>query len=161
MTDANKETLDLGAMMEATLDAIPEAPDFTNPPAGEYRLLCKEAKVDKYEAKAEPGIEKQRLKIFYAIEATVSLSGKEPPVPDGSMFTETFQATEQGLSYFKKRIKEIMNASDLTGVTLGDMMESVKGMSFDARITIRKSPNPAGGEYENVQIRVIPPKAST
>lgn len=154
-------TLDLGAMMEASLDSIPDAPDFSNPPAGEYRLLCKEAKIDKYETKKEPGVEKQRLKILYAVEATVSVAGNEPPVPDGSMFSETFQATEQGLSYFKKRIKEIMNASDLSGVTLGDMMETVKGHSFDARITIRKSENPNDKEnpYENVQIRVIPPKA--
>ena len=154
-------TLDLGAMMEASLDSIPDAPDFSNPPAGEYRLLCKEAKIDKYETKKEPGIEKQRLKILYAIEQTVSVAGNEPPVPDGSMFSETFQATEQGLSYFKKRIKEIMNASDLSGVTLGDMMETAKGQSFDARITIRKSENPNDKEnpYENVQIRVIPPKA--
>lgn len=155
-------TLDLGAMMEASLDSIPDAPDFSNPPAGEYRLLCKEAKIDKYTTKKEPDTEKQRLKILYAIEQTVSVAGNEPPVPDGSMFSETFQATEQGLSYFKKRIKEIMNASDLSGVTLGDMMETVKGQSFDARITIRKSENPNDKEnpYENVQIRVIPPKAS-
>lgn len=154
-------TLDLGAMMEASLDSIPDAPDFSNPPAGEYRLLCKEAKIDKYETKKEPGVEKQRLKILYAVEQTVSVAGNEPPVPDGSMFSETFQATEQGLSYFKKRIKEIMNASDLSGVTLGDMMETAKGQSFDARITIRKSENPNDKEnpYENVQIRVIPPKA--
>jgi len=155
-------TLDLGAMMEDSLDSIPDAPDFSNPPAGEYRLLCKEAKIDKYETKKEPGVAKQRLKILYAIEQTVSVAGNEPPVPDGSMFSETFQATEQGLSYFKKRIKEIMNASDLSGVTLGDMMETVKGQSFDARITIRKSENPNDKEnpYENVQIRVIPPKAA-
>jgi hypothetical protein len=158
--DASKKaTLDLGAMMEQSLDNIPEAPDFTNPPAGEYKLELKEAKIDTYTSKAEPDVEKQRLKILYAVVATVSVAGKEPPVPDGSMFTETFQATEEGLGYFKKRIKEVMNATDLAGVTLADMMASVKGQQFDARITIRLSANPAGGNYENVNIRVIPPKA--
>ena len=68
-------------------------------------------------------------------------------------------ATEQGLGYFKARIKGIMAASDLIGVSLGDMMGSVKGATFDARLTIKKSPNPAGGEYENVQIRVVQQKA--
>lgn len=165
MANVNAETLDLGAMMEETLDAIPEAPDFVNcPPAGEYKLSVQDAKVDNYETKEEPGIKKQRLKINYKIEQTISVSGNEPPLPDGSMFSETFQATVEGLSYFKKRIKETMNASDLEGVTLGQMMESVKGQHFDARITVRKTAGKganAGTTYENPQIRVIPPKAST
>lgn len=158
--ETKKATLDLGAMMESTLDDIPDAPDFANPPAGEYKLEVKEAKVENYKTKKEPDVEKQRLKILYAVVATVSVAGKEPPVPDGSMFSETFQPTEEGLSYFKKRIKEVMNASELTGVSLGDMMNSVKGMVFDARVTIRISKGDNGQDYENVNLRVIPPKAS-
>ena len=161
MTEATNATLDLGAMMETTLDTIPDAPDFNNPPAGEYRLSVTECKVDTYEPKKEPGVEKQRIRISYKVEQTVSVAGNEPPVPDGSMFSETFMATEQGLGYFKKRIKELMNASDLAGVSLGEMMESVKGISCDARITIRKTPNPDDKDnpYENLNIRVIPPRA--
>lgn len=156
--DAKKATLDLGAMMDETLDNIQEAPDFNNPPPGLYLLECKEAKVDKYTTKKEPDVEKQRLKIIYAVSSTVELaSQKEPPVPDGSLFSETFQATEEGLSYFKKRIREIMNASDLAGVSLGDMMNSVKGTIFKARLTIRVSKGDNGQDYENVNIRVIPP----
>lgn len=155
------ETLDLGAMMEESLDNIQEAPDFSNPPPGLYVIEVKEAKVDKYKTKKEPDVEKQRLKILYATVSTVELAagGKEPPVPDGSMFSETFQATEQGLSYFKKRIREVMNASDLTGVSLRDMMESVKGSQFNARITIRVTKGDNGQDYENLNIRVIPPAA--
>ena len=161
MSDNKQEALDLGAMLETNLDSIPDAPDFTIPPAGEYRLTLKDCSIDTYETKKEPGVEKQRLKNLYVIEKTVSVAGNEPPVSDGSMFSETFMATEQGLGYFKKRIKEIMNASDLSGVSLKDMMESVKGTSFDARITIKKSPNPndPNTPYENVNIRVIPPQA--
>ena len=155
---AEMTMLDLEGMLNDSLDAIPEAPDFNNPPAGEYRLLCKDAAIDKYETKKEPGIQKQRLKITYSIIETISTATKEQPVPDGSLFTETFMATETGLSYFKKRIKEIMNVSDTTGVSLSDMMDSSKGMEFKARITIKKSPNPNDPEnpYENIQIRVIP-----
>ena len=115
---AENTMLDLENMINDSLDDIPEAPDFNNPPAGEYRLLCKDAAIDKYETKKEPGIQKQRLKITYSILETISTATKEQPVPDGSLFTETFMATEQGLSYFKKRIKEIMNVSDTTGVSL-------------------------------------------
>lgn len=160
-------SLDLGAMMDATLDAIPDAPDFSNPPAGEYRLSVKDCKIDSYTAKPKPekndaGGERQRIKMLYIIEQTVSTAGNEQPVPDGTMFNETFMGTEQGLSFFKKRIKEIMNASDLAGVSLKDMMDSIKGQAFDARITIKKSPNPndPNTPYENVQIRVVQPKAA-
>lgn len=148
--------LDLNAMVEENMDSIPDAPDYSNPPAGEYTLTCMDAKIDIYKPKA--GGEAQRLKITYAVAATHATAANEAPVPAGTLFTETFQATELGLGYFKVRVKGIMNASDLAGVSLGDMMGSVKGVNFDARITIKKSPNPAGGEYENVQIKVVPPK---
>lgn len=153
--------LDLDNMINESLDSIPDAPDFTNPPAGEYRLLCKDAIVDKYETTKEPGIQKQRLKITYSIIETISTATNEQPVPDGFLFTETFMATEKGLSYFKKRIKDVMNVSDTTGVSLGDMMNSVKGMEFKARITIKKSPNPndPNNPYENTQIRVVQEKS--
>lgn len=154
MTEANT-MLDLESMANETLDAIPDAPDFVTPPAGEYSLLVKDAAIDKY--KDKEGVAKQRLKITYTIQETISVADKEPPVPNESIFSETFMGTEQGLGYFKKRIKEVMNLSDTAGVTLADMMNSVKGVQFNCRITIKKSPNPAGGEYTNVQIRVVKP----
>lgn len=153
----DKTLLDLNAMMEETLDSVPDAPDYSNPPAGEYTLVVKDCKVGSYKPKA--GGDAQRLRLTYAVEETKSVADGGSPVPDGTMFTETFQATEQGLGYFKSRVKAIMGASDLLGVSLGDMLSSVKGATFDARITIKKSPNPAGGEYENVQIRVVQQKA--
>lgn len=147
--------LDLEQMANDTLDAIPEAPDFVTPPNGEYDIEVKDAIIDKY--KDKEGNAKQRLKITYTILETISVADNEPPVPNQSIFTETFMATEQGLGYFKKRIKDVMNLSDTAGVTLGDMMNSVKGVQFKCRITIKKSPNPKGGEYENIQLRVVKP----
>lgn len=146
--------LDLDSMLDDNLDSVPDAPDFMNPPAGEYRLSVKDCAVDKYETKKEPGVQKQRLKFTYTIVETISVAGNEPPVPDGTLFTETFMATEQGLSYFKKRIKEIMKASDVAGVTLGDMMNSVKGQEFSCRLSVKKT-TVNGTEYENIQIRVV------
>lgn len=150
-----QENLDLGAMMDATLDNIPDAPDFITPPPGIYTLGVKDCKVETYKPKA--GGEAQRIRILYTVEATEEVAANEVPVPDGSMFSETFMATQQGLSYFKSRVKAIMNVDSLAGSSLRDMMESIKGTTFDARITIKKTSNPNGGEYENVQIRVIPP----
>jgi hypothetical protein len=158
----NNTLLDLDAMMEESLDNVPDAPDFTNPPAGEYSLQVKEVKTEKYKAKAKDGIpehEAQRIRITYSILQTKSVAAGDAPVPDGSMFSETFMGTEQGLGYLKSRAKGILNATDLAGVSLKVLLDTMKGSTFDARITIRKTPNPAGGEYENVQIRVIPPSA--
>lgn len=151
---AENTLLDLNNMLNDNLDSVPDAPDFVTPPAGEYRLSVKDCAVDTYEKKKEPGVQKQRLKMTYTIVQTISTLNNEQPVPDGSIFTETFMATEQGLGYFKKRIKEIMNATDVVGVTLADMMNSVKGNEFAARLTIKKSVV-SGTEYENVQLRVI------
>jgi len=154
---AEKTLLDLEAMANDNLDDIPEAPDFVIPPAGEYCLRVKESKIDKYTSKDEPDVEKQRLKNIYEVVETIS-TVNEPPVPNGSMFSETFQGTEEGLGYFKKRIKKILNVENTAGVSLADMMSSVLGYEFDCRITIKKSANPAGGFYENVNIMVVPPK---
>jgi hypothetical protein len=98
------------------------------------------------------------MKIMYSVVETISVAANEPPCPDGTLFTETFMATEQGLGYFKKRIKELMGASDVAGVTLGDMMSSVKGQEFTARVSTKKTKGNDGTEYENIQIRVVPSK---
>lgn len=161
-TEANKTSLDLGSMMDSALDNIPDAPDFNNPPAGDYRLAIKDTKIETYEAKAkqgDPGGERQRIKILYTVEQTVAVANNEPPVPDGSMLSETFQGTEQGLGYFKKRAKEVMNVSDLNGVPLREIFESMKGVQFDARLSIKKTPNPNDKDnpYENLVIKVVPP----
>jgi hypothetical protein len=150
--------LDLENMLEETLDAIPDMPDYVTPPAGEYVLEVKDSIIDKYTTKKEPDVEKQRLKNTYSIVETISTATKEEPVPDGSLFTETFMATTDGLGYYKKRICSIMGVTDTAGVSLSDMMNSVKGMQFNARLTIKKSKGADGTEYENVQIRVVPQK---
>lgn len=150
----NTETLDLGTMLDETLDLIPDAPEYVTPPAGEYRLSVKDCKIEKYETKS--GKSGERIRIIYSIETTYSTADNEQPVPDGSMFSETF--TREGLSYFKTRVKNILNVSTINGVSLRDVMDTIKGATFDARITIKRIPNPNGGEYENVQIRVISPK---
>jgi hypothetical protein len=154
----NAETqtiLDLEAITDDVLDGIAEAPDYVTPPAGEYALSVSDAVIDKY--KDKEGTAKQRIKITYGINETLSLADdKEPPVPNNSIFTETFTATEQGVSFFKKRVKEITGADDLTGVGgIPGMLDAIKGASFNCRLTIKYSDKPGGGKYENVQLRII------
>ncbi len=155
MTEAAKTLLDLEAMSGETLDGIEEAPDFITPPPGEYLLLVTDAKIDKYETK--DGLPAQRLKVMYSVAKTINTVNDEPPVADGSIFSETFQGTEQGLSFFKKRIRELMNAENVQGVTLADMMSSVKGQQVKARLSIKKTAKKGvpGEFYENLQIRIL------
>jgi hypothetical protein len=154
---AEQTILDLDAMMDDTLDAIPEAPEFMNPPAGLYRLAVKSAAVDHYMNKE--GVYGSRIKMMYSVVNTVQIAETDAPVPDGSMFSETFQATEDGLSYFKAKAKAILNVTDLNGVAIREVFASLAGAEFDAKITIRKS-SKNGVDYENAQVRVVPPKAA-
>jgi len=68
--------------------------------------------------------------------------------------------TEDGLKYFKKQARNILNVEDFKGASFKDVLEGVKGAEFLAAITIRKTPNPSGGEYENVQVRPVHPAAA-
>lgn len=164
--EEGKTLLDLNSMMDQTLDDIEEAPDFANPPPGAYKLQVNEAKVETYTQKAKgdrPEQDVQRIKLIYSTVQTIQLaSDKEPPVPDGTLFSETFQGTKEGLGYAKKRIREIMNVESTAGVSLGDMLSSIKGAQFDARLSIKKTAkNDGSGEfYENLQIRIVPPTSA-
>lgn len=147
--------LDLNSMLNESLDSIPEAAGYENPPAGEYALILKDAAVDSYTSK--DGTPTDRLKLTYEVAATHSTASGEQPVPNGTLFTETFQGTIQGVGFFKKRIKEVLNVESVEGVTLADMMNSAKGAAFDARISIKKTAKKdAPGEFwENLNIKVV------
>lgn len=148
--------LDLDSMMDTAMNTVKTLPDFITPPAGDYLLKVTEAKAEKYKQKAkdgQPEKDAMRLKIFYSVEKTLQCEGL--PVKDGSLFSESFMATEEGLQFFKRQAINILNVADLDDATLKDVMVGLKDAEFKARITIRMSPNPAGGTYENVQVRPV------
>lgn len=154
-TQAKDTILDLNAMLNDSLDSIPEAAGYENPPAGEYSIILKDAAVDSYTTK--DGADAERLKITYEVAATLSTASGEQPVPNGTLFTETFQGTVQGVGFFKKRIKEVLNVESVEGVTLADMMNSAKGAAFDARISIKKTAKKdvPGEFWENLNIKIV------
>lgn len=155
MSEATETLLDLEDLMEASLDNIPEAPEFTNPPDGIYRLGVKEVKTDKYKTKKDPDTQKQRIKAIISVVNTIET--KELPVPDGSMFSLTWQPTEQGLGFFKTFAKKVMDVSDMTGVPLKDIYTALIGTEFKARVQNKKTKDVNTGiEYENVNVFVMP-----
>lgn len=145
--------LDLDAMMDDALDNIPEAPEFVNPPDGIYMFAVKEVKIDKYKTKKEPNVEKSRIKALLTVSTT--LETKELPVPDGSMFSLTWQPTEQGLGFFKNFAKKVMDVSDIAGVPLKEVFNAMTGTVFKGRAQNKKTKDKEGNEYENLSVFVM------
>lgn len=149
--------LDLDALLDSTMDNVPDVPDYLNPPDGNYVLSVPEAKLDTYENAKKEKV--NVIVITYEIKSTIET--KSVPVPDGSLFTERFQATEDGLKYFKKRAIGILNVSDLNGVPIREVLASLKGVEFEAQTKIRKSVGTNGQEYENINVRPLTAAADT
>lgn len=165
-TDANTKKLasilDIDALMDMEMDKIETLPDFINPPAGLYQLMCKEAKFEKFTSEKLPGVEQTRIRVTTAVETTYEVENGNSPVADGSLFSESFQGTEEGVKFFKKAAMGILGVSDFEGAKLRDVMEAVAGVSYKARITVRttKATDGSGKTYENLNIRAVPADAS-
>lgn len=151
--------LDLDALLDESLDSIPDLPEYINPPDGNYRLRCKEAKIESYKGKpknGEPAKEGTRIRMTTEVVATVELAKDGAPVADGTLFSETFQGTEEGLGFFKQRAIKVLNVADVKGVPLREILSSLEGSEYDAKITTKVS-KVGDSTYENIQVRVIPP----
>lgn len=149
---ASTTILDLDAMMDIEMDSVETLPDFVTPPNGDYMLKVVECKTEKYKTKAKdnaPSREGSRIRILYAVEKTIETS--DLPVKDGSLFSESFMATEDGIKFFKRQAMNIMNVNDLTGAKMKDVIDGLKDTMFKARLTTVK--NSEG--FENVRIRPI------
>jgi len=149
---SNDTILDLDSLLDSSLNTVKDVPDFVQPPAGIYQLKVQSAKSEQYDKKDKDDKTKTskalRLRISYEILTTHET--KEMPVSDGSLFSESFMATEDGLGYFKNQAKKIFNVKDLGDAKIRDILESLVGQEFKAAITVRKT-----GEYENVSVRPV------
>lgn len=145
--------LDMDSILDQTLDNVEDVPDYVTPPAGLYVLKINDAKIESY--KNKKGEEGLRIKLVESIVATEDCGDEVPPAA-GSLFSETFQATEDGLKFFKKQAKRILNVEDISGVSIRDILDSLKNVEYRAKVTIKRTPNKDGGDpYENIQVRPI------
>lgn len=160
MTDANKDVtiLDLDAMMDIKMDEVETLPDFVTPPAGNYSLKVKDAKIEKYSSKAEPTVKKSRIRMTYIVVATKEVAAGSLPVADGSMFSETFMGTEDGIKFFKKAAMGALGTTSFEGASIKDVIDGLADVEFDARITIRSSTDAVTKQvFENIQVRAVAP----
>lgn len=145
--------LDMDSLLDSNLAGVKDVPDFVTPPAGNYDLKVKEAKLEKYKQKAKDGKPEQealRIRIMYEIEHVHDVVAGQLPPQTGSMFSESFTGTEDGLAYFKKQVKAILNVVDLGDATIRDLLSGLADAQFKAAITVRKT-----GDYENVNVRPV------
>ena len=150
MTDS---ILGLDAMLDQDMGAVQDVPDFVEPPAGLYDLGITKAAPEEYTNK--DGDKGARIRITYKVNATTEVEGDELPVPDNSLFSETFQLTEQGLEFFKKTAKNILQVEDMGGVSVRELLTELSGVdSFAAKITIRMSES-NGKTYRNTNVRPV------
>lgn len=151
-TNGNKNAiLDLDDLLDSNLDTVADIPDYVTPPDGLYKLDIVDAEIKK----AKEAGKASRITITYKVAETVDTAGA--PVADGSLFTEGFQGTEQGLEFFKKQVKKIMNVTEIGGVSMRDILEGLKDIQgMEAHISTRKTVDAVTKkEYENTNIRPI------
>jgi hypothetical protein len=140
-------------MMDTNMDTVETMPDFVMPPAGLYILNVKSCAVEQADKKDKT--KGSRIRITYTVAATIEVAN-EQPVPDGSLFSEAFTGTEDGIKFFKKSAMNILGVTSFEGASLGDVVNNLAGTEFKAKITIRKS-SKDGKVYENVQVRAANP----
>ncbi len=152
----NVTILDLDAMMDIKMDDVETLPDFVTPPPGTYVLKVKEAKIEKYKSKAEPDVQKQRIRMSYSVVSTKEVLAGNLPVADGSMFSETFMANEDGIKFFKKAAMGALGVSSFEGASIKDVIDGLADAEFEARITTRSTVDKETKQvYENISVRAI------
>ena len=130
--------LDLDSILDMTLDGVKDVPDYVNPPTGNYVLSIEDSK---FEIKTNKDKEKVgRFSVTYKVEETIDLaSDKELPVADGSLYSENFTYSEDGIAYLKKQAKKILNVESVDGVSLRDLLDSLKDVSpFKAKLVTQE-----------------------
>lgn len=146
--------LDMDSLLDTNLDKVETLPDFINPPNGLYVLNVPDCKLEDYKQK-DTNAKGFRIRLTYEVEQTVEVEEGQMPVADKSRFSESFMGTEDGLKFFKKAAMGILGVKDFEGASIRDVMDAVKGATFKARITTRKTAGENGKTYENLQIRAV------
>lgn len=154
--------LDIDDILGMPVDAIADIPDYVTPETGLYRLSVHDALIKR----AKEAGKAARIMVTITIEETLQLSEGSMPVADGSLFVMSYQGTQQGIEYFKRDAKKMLNAEELpTGLSIGDLFDALKSVDpFKAKVTTSTSAvntkDPATGEvssktYTNTRVDPI------
>lgn len=163
MSEAIDTTLlNMEDALSMNLDEVAEAPDFVDPPTGNYILTIMKAGLEEYETKdreTKEDVKRKRLRVSYAISSTVELAKPgEDKVPNGSMFSETFMLNKDGLSFFKKQAVKILGADNIAQVHLQDILTEMSNKHFfEANVRMKESTKGEGEDrktFRNANVRI-------
>jgi len=124
----------LDQMMDESLDTVEAAAEFVDFPNGEYRLHITKATAKEYPAK-EGRAAGVRVSVIYACIATIQLADTtKTPVDEGSLTSESFNLTAQGLPYFKRYLLNLFGETD--GISLGESIGALEGLDITAIVKL-------------------------
>lgn len=151
---SNDTLLDLDSILEESVDNTTSAPDFVEPPNGKYKLSVKSVKLRQDEKKnKETGVMEKKASIsaIIVVEDTVEIVDGEVPVPNGSIFSQRWQWTDDGKSYFKSFAEKVLGVEACKGASWKQIMEELPNKhSFNARVTVKKD-----DKYTNINLNDI------
>jgi len=153
--------LDMDSILGQSLDDTPDVPEFINDiPAGSYLLTITKAGVEKYKSKDEDtGLETERMRIrvVYSIQKTIELADPtDIPVPDGSLFSESFMVNENGMQYFKRQAKKTLGTDNIQGASVKEILAEMENdLTLQAKVKTKSTKADNGKEYKNVQVHII------
>jgi hypothetical protein len=145
--------LNLDDLLGQSLDSVEAAPEFVQLENGLYNLSVKDTKAEKKASKDKTKGDYILLTLQYQVDEVHEQEGT--PIKVGSLTSESFMMSEQGLPYFKGRIAQIAVANggsedDVNGLSVKEALEAVKGMAF--KVNAKQSKN---GDRVNVRMQNI------
>ena len=152
--------LDMDDLLGQSLDGVESAPEFVDPPDGNYHLDIQKVGLESYESKdkgSEEKTKKRRIRITYAVHKTVEMANpSDLAAPDGSLFSETFMVNADGLKYFKRQAKNVLGEDNIKEVPLKDIMDEMSNdKTILAKVKTKESTADNGKTYSNVQVHIL------
>ena len=86
-----------------------------------------------------PYISKGDIALVIEVNEALEIVADAPPVPEGSLFSLSFQGTKEGVGAFKRELRKMTGEESLPAMTLNEyfgMLESE--IEFSGRISYRK-----------------------
>lgn len=155
---AEDTLLDLDNLDNLDVSTVEAAPEFIEPPTGRYKLSVQVKKEEGKPAEGDEEAKAARFRFIYSVVEVVQLKDKNELLPAiGSLFSESFSATQEGLKYWKQRATAILG--DLGKATIKEVNEQLGEAQFtaDVRLDISKAKDKDGNirEYKNIRVKVI------
>lgn len=165
MSNESNVLIDLDNLDSIDITTIEAAPDFIDPPAGRYIIGCatkmeikdRDVKDDDGEKTGETK-KVGEIRFTYDIKSVVELKDKKALVPEtGSLFSEKFTVTPEGLKYWKQRTVSMLG--DLGNASLKEVNNEVMNHEYMADVkTVSSDQKLNDGTtrtFTNVRVKII------